>query len=157
MTSEQKKQRYQRVAVQLNELFAKPGDPLTRMATAAALLYHKMGHFFWFGFYRRQDGQLLVGPYQGAVACQMLPKDTGVCWACVNRNETIIVPDVHKFAGHIACDARSKSEIVVPVRNPRGEVVAVLDADSDKLDTYDAIDAEHLQIVADMIFAGRME
>ena len=154
MTPEQKKQRYQRLTVQLQELFAKPGDPLSRMATAAALLYHKMGHFFWIGFYRLQEGQLLVGPYQGTVACQALQKDTGVCWACANRNEAVIVPDVSRFPGHIACDSRSKSEIVVPVRNSSGQVIAVLDADSDKLDMYDAIDAKYLQCIADMVNDG---
>ena len=157
MTSQQKKQRYQRVTDQLADLLAKPGDPMSRMATAAALLYHKMRHFFWIGFYRLQDGQLLAGPYQGAVACQMLQKDTGVCWACVNRNETIIVPDVEQFPGHIACDSRSKSEIVVPVRDPSGQVAAVLDADSDKLNMYDAIDAECLQTIADLIFRNTVD
>jgi GAF domain-containing protein len=157
MTPEQKKHRYQRIIIQLQGLLAATEDPISRMATIAALLYHKMGHFFWFGFYRLQNGQLLVGPYQGTLACQKLTKDTGVCWACVNGNETVVVPDVSQFPGHIACDSRSRSEIAIPVRNPSGGVVAVLDADSDNPDTYDAIDAEHLQIVADMIFTGGME
>lgn len=157
MTSEQKKERYQRIIIQLQDLLEATEDPISRMATIAALLYHKMGHFFWIGFYRLQDGQLLVGPYQGTLACQKLAKDTGVCWACVNGNETVLVPDVTQFPGHIACDSRSRSEIVIPVRDPKGEVAAVLDADSDKLDTYDAIDSEHLQIIADLIFAGDME
>mgnify|MGYP000271259741 CR=1 FL=1 len=152
MTPQQKKQRYQRVTDQLHELFAKPGDPISRMATTASLLYHKMRHFFWIGFYRLEDEQLLVGPYQGTVACQTLTKDTGVCWACVNRNETILVPDVRKFPGHIACDSRSQSEVVIPVRNSAGQIMAVLDADSDKLDMYDAVDAECLQVIADMIY-----
>ena len=98
------------------------------------------------------DGELLVGPYQGTIACQKLQKDTGVCWACVNQAEPIVACDVEKFPGHIACDARSKSEIVIPVRNSAGEVVAVLDGDSDKLDTYDEIDQVNLQAVADMIY-----
>lgn len=156
MTPEQKKQRYQRIIFQLQELLKATEDPISRMATVAALLYHKMGHYFWIGFYRLQDGQLLVGPYQGTLACQKLAKDTGACWACVNRNQTIIVPDVSQFPGHIACDSRSRSEIVIPVRNPRGQVTAVLDADSDKLDMYDEIDFEHLQMVANMIFGDRV-
>ena len=155
MTSEQKKQRYQRIITQLQGLLKATDDPISRMATIAALLYHKMGHFFWIGFYRLQDGQLLVGPYQGMIACQKLAKDAGVCWACANSNDSIIVPDVEKFPGHIACDSRSKSEIVVPVRNPAGQVTAVLDADSDKLDMYDAIDAEYLQCIADLIEVPR--
>jgi GAF domain-containing protein len=111
-----------------------------------------MGHFFWIGFYRLIDGELLVGPYQGTIACQKLQKDTGVCWACVNQEKSIIVSDVEKFPGHIACDARSRSELVIPVWNSAGAVVAVLDADSDKLDTYDDIDELNLQAVADMIY-----
>lgn len=158
MTPEQKKQRYQRMIAQLQDLLSKTDDPISRMATVSALLYHKMRHFFWIGFYRLQDGQLLVGPYQGTVACQTLQKDTGVCWACVNREEAILVPDVENFPGHIACDSRSKSEIVIPVRNADGKVMAVLDVDSDTLDRYDSIDAEYLQAVADLIYnhpAGR--
>ena len=152
MTPEQKKQRYRRIRTQLQDLLKTTDDPISRMATIASLLYHKMGHFFWIGFYRLQDEQLRVGPYQGTVACQTLTRTTGVCWACVNRNETILVPDVEKFPGHIACDSRSKSEIVVPVRDLSGKVVAVLDADSDKLNTYDSIDAECLQFMADLIY-----
>lgn len=152
MTSEQKQQRYQRIASQLRGLLKATDDPISRMATIAALLYHKMRHFFWIGFYRFQERQLLVGPYQGTIACQTLQKDTGVCWACLNRNATILVPDVSKFPGHIACDSRSKSEIVVPVRDVDGRVAAVLDADSDKLDMYDSIDAESLQIIVDLIY-----
>jgi GAF domain-containing protein len=157
MTPEQKKQRYRRIIIQLSDLLKATDDPISRMATISALLYHKMGHFFWIGFYRLKDGQLLVGPYQGTLACQKLAKDTGVCWACVNRNETVIVPDVEQFPGHIACDSRSKSEIVLPVRNPSGQVIAVLDADSDKLNMYDKADSEYLQVITDMVFAGSAE
>ena len=152
MTPEQKQQRYQRVLTQLKDLLNATDDPVSRMATISALLYHKMRHFFWIGFYRLIDGQLLVGPYQGTIACQNLQKDTGVCWACANGNETIIVPDVNRFPGHIACDSRSQSEIVIPVRDTSGKVVAVLDADSDKLNTYDDLDAEALQRIADLIY-----
>ncbi len=78
------------------------------------------------------DGDLVVGPYQGPLACQVLARGRGVCWAAVERGETVIVPDVRQFPGHIACDARSLSEIVVPVRDKDGAIVAVLDVDSDK-------------------------
>ena len=152
MDQMQKQKRYDRIINQLRELLAATEDPVSRMATVSSLLYHKMGHFFWIGFYRLIDGEMLVGPYQGTVACQKLQKDTGVCWGCVNRAESIIVGDVEKFPGHIACDAKSKSEIVIPVRNAEGAVVAVLDGDSDKLDTYDDIDQVNLQAVADMIY-----
>lgn len=148
----QKTERYHRVITQLKDLFAATGDPISRMATASALLYHKMNHFYWIGFYRLIDGQLLVGPYQGTLACQKLKKDTGVCWAAVNQNQTIIVPDVHQFPGHIACDPKSKSEIVIPVRDKTGAVTAVLDADSDKLNTFDQTDAQYLELIAALIY-----
>jgi len=152
MNPMQKQKRYDRIISQLRELLEATEDPVSRMATVSSLLQNKMGHFFWIGFYRLVDDQLLVGPYQGTIACQRLQKDTGVCWACVNQNKPIIIGDVEKFPGHIACDARSKSEIVIPVRNTAGAVVAVLDADSDKLDSYDDIDQVNLQAVADMIY-----
>jgi L-methionine (R)-S-oxide reductase len=152
MNQMQKQKRYDRIIIQLRQLLEATDDPICRMATVSSLLYHKMGHFFWIGFYRLIDGQLLVGPYQGAIACQKLQKDTGVCWACVSQEKPIVVGDVEKFPGHIACDARSRSEIVIPVRNAEGVVVAVLDADSDKLDSYNDIDQVNLQAVADMIY-----
>lgn len=152
MTPTQKQQRYERLIRQLRQLLTATDDPISRMATIASLLYHKMDHFFWIGFYRLIDDQLLVGPYQGMIACQNLQKDTGVCWACVRDNKTIIVPDVHQFPGHIACDSRSKSEIVIPVRNADGAVTAVLDADSDQLDRYDETDAHGLEQIAALIY-----
>lgn len=152
MTSKQKQQRYERLISQLQGLLKATDDPISRMATISSLLYHKMGHFFWIGFYRLMDGELLVGPYQGTIACQNLEKNTGVCWACANQNESILVPDVSQFPGHIACDSRSQSEVVVPVRNTDGAVVAVMDADSDKLDTYDEIDAQALEQIAHLIY-----
>jgi len=153
MDSDRKQKRYDRLIGQLGELLTATHDPVCRMATVSSLLYHKMGHFFWVGFYRLIDGELLVGPYQGSIACQKLQTDTGVCWACVNENKSIIVADVEKFPGHIACDARSKSEIVIPVRDPDGTIAGVLDGDSDKLNSYDEVDEANLQIVADMIYS----
>ena len=155
MNEQQKKERYSRVIEQLEDLFKATDDPICRMATISSLLNHKLGHFFWVGFYRLIDGELLVGPYQGTLACQKLQRDTGVCWASVNRRQAVVVPDVEKFPGHIACDSRSKSEIVIPVYDKGGNVVAVLDADSDQLDTYDDIDRENLQTIVDMIYQKR--
>ena len=155
MNQDQKQKRYDRIIDQLQDLLQATDDPISRMATVSSLLYHKKRNFFWIGFYRLIDGELLVGPYHGAIACQKLQKDTGVCWACLNRQESIIVPDVEKFPGHIACDARSKSEIVIPVRNQGGEVIAILDADSEKLDTYDEIDNLNLQTISDMIYSNQ--
>ena len=121
------------------------------MATVAAILHHKMDGFFWTGFYLLRDGNLIVGPYQGPAACQVLPKDTGVCWTGINRGESIIVPDVEKFPGHIACDSRSKSEIVVPVRDNTGQVIAVLDVDSKQLNQFDETDAAGLEKIVGLI------
>jgi GAF domain-containing protein len=151
MDKGKKLSRYERIREQLADLFAKPADRQARMATVAALLYHKFEHYFWCGFYRLVEGDLLVGPYQGPLACQVLARDRGVCWEAVRRGETVIVPDVRQFPGHIACDARSLSEIVVPVRDASGAIVAVLDIDSDKLAQFDEEDAGGLQRIVDLL------
>jgi len=146
--------RYERIAAQLAELFIKKPDPIARMATVSALLHHKMPHFFWTGFYRLVGDRLVVGPYQGPLACAVLDAPEGVCWAGVNRTETLIVPDVQEFAGHVACDARSKSEIVVPVRDGDGAVVAVLDVDSDRPDAFGPADRSGLERIVALVFGS---
>jgi len=151
MDSQSKHDRYERIAAQLQELFIKTADPTARMATTAALLKGKMEHFFWCGFYRLVDGDLTVGPYQGSLACLVLRKGTGVCWAVTNCGRTLRVDDVHQFPGHIACDSRSRSEVVVPLRNAAGEVAAVLDVDSDRLAAFDEGDERGLERIADLI------
>jgi GAF domain-containing protein len=140
-----KKSRYQRVALQINTLTAKCNNVYSKMATINALLYHKMDGFFWVGFYLLHEGKLQVGPYQGPLACLELKKDTGVCWAGINSGKPVVVPDVHQFPGHIACDSRSKSEIVIPVRNTAGKIVGVLDIDSNLKDNFDDTDREELE------------
>jgi GAF domain-containing protein len=146
--------RYERIVQQLEELFDKDAsqlDATARMAAAVALLHHKMPHFFWTGFYRLIDGDLVVGPYQGPIACAVLARHQGVCWAGVERGEPIVVEDVHAFPGHIACDARSQSEVVVPVRDAAGQVIGVLDVDSDRPAAFSRVDAEGLERVAGLI------
>ncbi|MDR2971340.1 MAG: GAF domain-containing protein [Bacteroidales bacterium] len=143
--------RYQRILAQLEELLLKTDFIYARMATVNALLYHKMDHFFWVGFYLMVNDELTVGPYQGALACQVLKKDSGVCWAAINEQQTIIVPDVHQFSGHIACDSRSKSEIVVPLRSSNNEIIGCLDVDSDKLAAFDETDALYLERIVSLI------
>ena len=145
MQEDKKAERYERLEKQICDLLKKSNDTTAHMATVAAVLAHKMEYFFWCGFYRVETENLVVGPYQGPIACQLLPKDKGVCWTAVNRNETIIVRNVEEFPGHIACDSRSKSEIVVPIRNVDGKVVAVLDIDSKDLASFDEIDANYLE------------
>lgn len=146
--------RYERIEAQLAELFTKNPDPISRMATAAALLHHKQNHFFWTGFYRLVEGDLKVGPYQGPLACSILERDTGVCWACVHRGEPVLVPDVDAFEGHIACDARSKSEVVVPLRDGRGHITGVLDVDAKRRDAFSQTDVDGLTLVVALIHGG---
>lgn len=121
-------------------------DDLTAMATIAALVHHAFGHL-WTGFYRVVvPGQLLrVGPYQGSLGCLDIAFGRGVCGTAAAEMKTIIVPDVAKFPGHITCDARSRSEIVVPVLDRRGDLIAVLDVDSDRLDAFKAEDQQGLE------------
>jgi GAF domain-containing protein len=152
MESQKKKDRYLRMYNQLKDLLVKSDDIDARMATIVAVLHHKMETFFWTGFYCLKDGELIVKTYQGPVACQVLEKNTGVCWAGINQGKTIIVPDVHRFPGHIACDSRSKSEIVVPLRDNNSRIIAVLDVDSTSLNAFDETDEENLEKIVDLIF-----
>jgi GAF domain-containing protein len=151
-TEEQLRGRYERIAAQLEELYVKTSDPLARMASAVALLHHKMPHYFWTGFYRLVDGDLLVGPYQGPIACMELERHVGVCWAGIDRAEPVLVANVHDFPGHIACDSRSNSEVVVPVRDAAGEIVAVLDVDSEQLEAFTQTDVKGLELIVALIY-----
>jgi GAF domain-containing protein len=151
MDKNKKEGRYLRIYKQLEELCSKPGTPISRMATIAAVLHHKMDHFFWTGFYLLEDDRLIAGPYQGPVACQELEKGKGVCWAAIMRDSAIIVPDVTQFPGHIACDARSKSEIAVPVKDNNGITIAVLDIDSAKAGQFDEVDEKYLKKISGFI------
>jgi L-methionine (R)-S-oxide reductase len=151
--SDSRHRRYHGLRQQLAAQLAKSPDPIARMATIAALLHHKQPRFSWTGFYRLvENGDLLVGPYQGFIACPILPAGEGVCQAAVERAETVVVEDVHSFPGHIACDSRSRSEIVVPVRDAHGGIVAVLDVDSTRPAAFDAVDAEHLEVIAGWVY-----
>jgi len=152
MEPQKKKGRYQRIYRQLEELLEKPGDSDARMATVVAVLHHKMESFFWTGFYCLSKGELIVKTYQGPVACQLLEKNAGVCWAGINQGKTILVPNVHEFPGHIACDSRSKSEIVVPLRDTKNNIIGVLDVDSALLNAFDTIDAEWLEKIIKLIY-----
>ena len=150
--NDKKSSRYTRLEKQIAELFMKTRDLDSRMATINAVLYHKMDGFFWVGFYLLKEGHLMVGPYQGPLACLELEKDKGVCWAGIRKDQTIVVPDVHQFPGHIACDSRSKSEIVVPVKNPDNKVIGVLDIDSSLLSNFDNTDVVHLENIVKKLF-----
>lgn len=147
-----KNNRYQRIFNQLQTLIEPHNNPIAAMATINAILYHKFDYYFWIGFYLLQDGDLIVGPYQGPVACIKLKKDAGVCWAGINQQKSIIVPDVHDFPGHIACDSRSNSEIVVPFKNKSGNIIGVLDVDSKALNSFDETDREGLEMILTLIY-----
>jgi len=152
MEDKKKTGRYRRIYVQLGELLMKTDDPVARMSTICAVLHHKMDYFFWTGFYLLRDGRLIVGPYQGPVACQELEKDKGVCWAAINRAEPVLVRDVHTFPGHIACDSRSQSEIALPVYDDKGKIIGVLDVDSDRKDSFNDVDRINLQKILELIY-----
>src|SRR6266581_892642 len=120
-------------------------DDIALMATINSVLAHRFEAFFWTGFYRVCGDRLVVGPYIGTVGCLQIEFGRGVCGTGAQRRETIIVPDVNQFPGHIACDPNSKSEIVVPVVGPAGELIAVLDVDSDQFNAFDEEDARGLE------------
>jgi L-methionine (R)-S-oxide reductase len=153
MDPKRKRSRYQRILYQIEELMKKTADPDARMATIIAVLHHKMDYFSWTGFYFLRKGELTVGVYQGPLACQVLEKHKGVCWAGIDRKRTVIVPDVHEFPGHIACDSRSRSEIVVPLQNRSGKITGILDVDSTHLNAFDETDAEFLQKIIKLIYS----
>lgn len=153
MDAVKKNKRYERLYQQIKELIQKSSNnPTSNMATILAVLHHKMESFFWTGFYLLQEGKLQVGPYQGSLACINLAKDKGVCWAAINRNETVVVGDVEQFPGHIACDSRSRSEVVVPLRNQNGVIVGVLDVDSVHIDSFDEVDARWLEKIVGLVY-----
>ncbi len=122
------------------------------MASICAVLHYKMESFFWTGFYLLQGDKLIVSTYQGPLACMQLAKNQGVCWAGINNGEPVVVPDVEQFPGHIACDSRSKSEIVIPVRDPTGKIIGVLDIDSKVYNSFDKTDSDELLKIIDLIF-----
>jgi GAF domain-containing protein len=152
MDNNKKNSRYQRLFGQLEALMQKSTDPDARMATIVAVLHHKMEYFFWTGFYFLKSGELTVHNYQGPLACQVLAGHTGVCWASIDQEKTMVVPDVHQFPGHIACDSRSRSEIVIPVRNHEGKITGVLDVDSEEVGSFDATDAGWLEKIVNLIY-----
>lgn len=152
MENTKKAKRYERLHKQIKDLIEKSSNNyLSDMATVCAVLHHKMEYFFWTGFYLLQDGKLQVAAYQGPLACIDLKKNTGVCWAGITRNETVVVGNVEEFPDHIACDSRSKSEIVIPLYNTSGEIVGVMDVDSTSLNSFNDTDAAWLQKIVGLI------
>ena len=130
-----KSDQYESLLPQIASLIAGETDLIANMANIAAVL-HEAFHFWWTGFYIVKGNELVLGPFQGPLACTRIPYNKGVCGSAWAQDKTLVVPNVHEFPGHIACSSESKSEIVVPIRRD-GEVIAVLDIDSDRLATFD--------------------
>lgn len=144
-TADEKQVLYEQALQRIAALLDGEVDPLVIMASIAAVLHELMPHYFWTGFYRVLGDELVIGPYQGPPACLRIAQGRGVCGAAWERGETIVVEDVHAFPGHIACDARSASEVVVPWKDTDGRVVAVLDVDATVIGAFDAVDASNLE------------
>ena len=140
-----KREKYEMVLPQIESVVNGESDMVANMANIAAILHETFG-FWWTGFYRVDGKELVLGPFQGPVACNRIAFGRGVCGTAWERGETICVPNVHEFTGHIACSSKSKSEIVVPVWR-ENQVIAVLDIDSAEYGTFDEIDIKYLEDV----------
>jgi GAF domain-containing protein len=149
ITKSTKKEKYQELFPQISSLISGEKDLIANMANIASVLKYSFD-FFWVGFYTVKGRELVLSPFQGKIACTRIPFGAGVCGSAWQKAETIIVPDVEKFKGHIACSSESKSEIVVPLLRDR-KVEAVLDIDSDKLNSFDDIDKEYLEKIAALL------
>lgn len=157
---EDKSARYAEVAGEIMAVLDGEPNRMARMATIASMLHDAFDTFFWTGFYvvdedRRAEGvdELVVGPYQGTLGCLRIPFGRGVCGAAAATGQTQLVEDVHAFPGHIACDSRSASEIVVPVRDGEGRLIAVLDVDSTEKAAFDRVDQAALEDLLERAFA----
>ena len=145
-----KNESYKLLLAQVRAIVKDESDPIANMANVAALIQETF-HFWWTGFYRVIGEQLVLGPFQGPVACTRIGFGKGVCGTAWKEKRTIVVEDVEQFPGHIACSSESRSEIVVPLINNKGEVVGVLDIDSEKLATFDETDQLWLELIAEAV------
>jgi L-methionine (R)-S-oxide reductase len=148
-----KKKRYELLLPQIQALIEGESDLIANLANVVAALQYNMG-FFWTGFYFVKGKELVLGPFQGPVACSRIGFGKGVCGTCWQKEKTIIVADVNQFPGHITCSSYSRSEIVTPVMK-NGEVIMVLDVDSEKLSNFDEVDAVNLEKIANLV-AGKI-
>ena len=146
-----REEQYKQLVRQLLALLEGEHAYVSVLANTAAALRDTFGErFFWVGFYMVSEGELVLGPFQGPVACMHIARGKGVCGTCWEQEKTIVVPDVEQFRGHIACSSEGRSEIVVPIKN-RGEVKGVIDIDSRSLNAFDDIDARYLEQIADIV------
>ena len=156
MDVREKTRRYSEVAAEIAAVIEGEANRIARMATVSNILHHAFEHYFWTGFYLVDPGkpaELVIGPYQGTLGCLRIAFGKGVCGAAALRRETVIVPDVHEFPGHIACDSRSESEIVVPVFDGKGALIAVFDVDSDRKAMFDSVDQAGIEAILAESFA----
>lgn len=152
MEKHEKQELYREISSELAAVLEGLEDPIAAMASCACILHERLPYASWAGFYRVvAPGLMRVGPYQGPLGCLEIPFDRGVCGAAARERATQLVPDVHAFPGHIACDSSARSEIVVPVFDPDGALIAVLDLDSHAPAAFDEIDQEGLEKVATLL------
>jgi L-methionine (R)-S-oxide reductase len=142
---------YRELAAQVRALIADETDPIANMANCAALIFNSVPRLNWAGFYLLKGGELVLGPFQGQPACVRIALGRGVCGIAAENRSTLRVPDVTKFPGHIACDAASRSEIVVPLLTEDSQLIGALDVDSPELDRFDAEDEAGLSAIAEII------
>ena len=157
MNAEKKAARYAEAAKEIAAVLEGEPNIVARMATVSNILHHAFDHYFWTGFYSvdpERPEELVIGPYQGSLGCLRIPFGKGVCGTAAARRETQVVDDVHAFPGHIACDARSESEIVVPVYDAAGRLFAVFDVDSDRKGQFDETDRSALEAIMASAFSG---
>lgn len=150
-----KRVRYAEVADEIASVLDGEPNVTARMATVASMLANSFDHYFWTGFYvvdPQKERELVVGPYQGTLGCLRIAFGRGVCGAAAETGETQLVADVHAFPGHIACDSRSESEIVVPVFDRAGQLIAVFDVDSDRPAAFDEIDRQGIETILKTTF-----
>jgi len=148
-----KTETYDELAAQLSSLLAGEGDLIANAANFSSLIFHALPDLNWAGFYFAKDGELVLGPFQGRPACVRIRIGQGVCGAGASSCETVIVPNVHEFPGHIACDSASNSEIVVPLMKG-SKLIGVLDLDSPKVARFDAADAAGLEQLVNILLSS---
>lgn len=153
MNISKKKDAYKRAQQALSSLLSDESHWILKMATINCILRENLPYYFWTGFYIVHNGELIVGPYQGTLGCLHIAFGRGVCGTAAQQRKTILVPDVNKFPGHIACDSQSKSEIVVPVFDKNKNLIAVFDVDSTELNSFNEIDKRYLEEILEEHFS----
>lgn len=154
MNTEEKKQKYETLLPQIQSVIEKEVDLIANMANISSMLHYEF-NFLWTGFYRVIGEELVLSPFQGPLACTRIKKGKGVCGSAWEKKQTIIVHNVEEFPGHIACSSLSKSEIVVPIIK-NNEIIAVLDIDSERINTFDEIDKQYLEQITRMLSLRRI-